>query len=509
MRIQRALPPLLLLALAEAKDVHELPSQPQQQQQQTRQIIPLAVRKMGLDEGEKFFPEQYYGFDIVDESSDSTSTYSKTDSFGRSLASLFSFGRRSPSIATEPKAIQERSDEGRWPVVSRRPFDGDSTDNNGLTAESAPATNTSEATSVARLFPQAYLPAFPVHKAIDDSRQSSVTDSANPALELVRRAADALARLQRRQWGCPSGTSSCQSIGYPYSCCTTDETCYKVKDTGLGPVGCCPAGQTCGGAVSDCTSDSTACPESLGGGCCIAGYVCQGVGCVKSSSAATGTATGTSTSTTTSTTVATAGTATTVVVTVVVTETSSGELTTRTTTITSTPGKTSAATTTSGGGNPPVKQTLTTTASGLPAGYCPTGYYACLASAGGGCCQTGRNCETTSCPPGAAMTTIVNTNGITVVVPQTAAEAATTSSATCASGWFLCGASAGPVAGCCPSGYGCGTASCTLTGASATTVQKELPTSGSDGSSTSSGAKSIASSRWLALAAASISLLFV
>lgn len=508
MRIQRALPPLLLLALAEAKDIHEPPPQPQQQQhqQQQRQIIPLAVRKMGVDEGEKFFPEQYYGFDSGDGSSDSA-TYRKADSFGRSLASLFSFGRRSPSIATAPEAIQDRQDDGRWPVVTRRTFD-EGRDQEGSSIVAAPATNTSEATSIARLFPQAYLPAFPIHKATDDNRQSFVTDSANPALELVRRAADALARLQRRQWGCPTGTTSCENIGYPYSCCTDTETCYKVKDTGLGPVGCCPEGETCGGAVSDCTSDSTACPESLGGGCCIAGYVCEGVGCVKSSSAGAGTATGTSTSTTTSTTVATAGSPTTVVVTVVVTETSSGELTTRTTTITSTPAKTSATTTSSGGGVPPVKQTLTTTASGLPAGYCPTGYYACLASAGGGCCQTGRNCETTSCPPAAAMTTIVNTNGITVVVPETAAAAATTSSATCASGWFLCGANAGPVAGCCPSGYNCGTASCSLTGASATTVQKELPTGG-DGSSTSSGVRSIAGSWWLVLAVALIPPLLV
>ncbi|KJR83213.1 GPI anchored protein [Sporothrix schenckii 1099-18] len=491
MRIHRALPPLLLLAVAEAKDVHELPSQPHQQQQQ-RQIIPLAVRKMSLDEGEKFFPEQYYGFDGGDDSRFGA-VHSRTDGLGRSLAVLFSFGRRSVSIATEPETIEARSDDGRWPVVSRRTPDersienpeGDSTDIGAV----PPPTNMSEATYTARLFPQAYLPAFPVHQAIDDDsqRQSSITDSANPAVELVRRAADALARLQRRQWGCPTGTSSCESIGYPYSCCTDNETCYKVTDTGLGPVGCCPAGETCGGAVSDCKSDSTACPKSLGGGCCIAGYVCQGVGCVKSSSAGASTAASTAASTSAS---------------------ASSSTPTSSTSVTTTSSPASSSTTsstasTTSGGNPPVKQTLTTTASGLPAGYCPTGYYACVASAGGGCCQTGRNCETTSCPPAPATTTIVNTNGVTVVVPQTAAEAVTTSSATCASGWFLCGANAGPVAGCCPSGYACGTASCSLTGASATTVQKELPTAG-DGSSTSSGVQSIAGIWWLAVAVASI-----
>ncbi|CAK7220466.1 hypothetical protein SBRCBS47491_004198 [Sporothrix bragantina] len=501
MLIQRALlglPTLFLIfAPTDAKDVHGPSSQ---EEEQPRQIIPLAIRKMGLDVGEKFYPEQYYGFESEADSSDSAAGAkysSKKDSLGRSLASLFSFGRRSPSIATSPDSIHERQDRqdgGRWPVAARRTFPRD---------EDSLLINTSESTSIARLFPPAYLPPFSIHhEASDDGHENDSSD--NAPLELFRRATDALSRLQKRQWGCPTGTSSCESIGYPYSCCSTTETCYKVTDTGLGPVGCCPSGETCGGAVSDCTSDSTACPESLGGGCCIAGYVCEGVGCVKSG--ASGTTTAAKTSTTTSTTVAATGQASTIVVTVVVTETPGGTLTTRTTTITSIP-STKTTSTSSGGGVAPVKQTLTTTASGLPAGYCPTGYYACLASAGGGCCQTGRDCKTTSCPPAAAMTTIVNTNGITVVVPETAAAAATAASATCASGWFLCGSNAGPVAGCCPSGYSCGTASCSLTGASATTVQKELPTSTGDSGSTSSARR--AGAEWGILAVAALPFLLV
>lgn len=40
----------------------------------------------------------------------------------------------------------------------------------------------------------------------------------------------------------------------------------------------------------------------------------------------------------------------------------------------------------------------------------------------------------------------------------------------------MCGDSGGPVAGCCPSGYDCGTASCFTVQASETQeVQKELP----------------------------------
>lgn len=99
------------------------------------------------------------------------------------------------------------------------------------------------------------------------------------AWDLFRRAASALAFLERRQWACPSGTSSCAAIGYPNSCCGERETCVKVADTGLGPVGCCPAGATCGGGISGCAAGSTACGSDIGGGCCIPGFVCQGVGC--------------------------------------------------------------------------------------------------------------------------------------------------------------------------------------------------------------------------------------
>ncbi|CAK7564945.1 MAG: hypothetical protein SEPTF4163_002851 [Sporothrix epigloea] len=464
----------------------------------SRRFIPLAIRKMGLDEGEKFYPEQYYGFQSEDYRIDvvqDSIRNSKSDNFGRSSVSLFSFGRRSPSIATSPDSRHRRQDHedgGRWPAAARS-----TRENSSL------LTNVTDAIYTERLFPPAYLPPFSIHQEASDSSERHDNGGEIESFKLFRRAADALARLKRRQWGCPTGTTSCESIGYPYSCCSETEKCYKVTDTGLGPVGCCPEGETCGGAVSDCTSSSTACPESLGGGCCIAGYVCEGVGCVKKSSS--GTTTAAKTSTTTSTTVVSTNQPTTIVVTVVVTETPNGTPTTRTTTITSThSAKTTS--TSSEGGVAPLKPTLTASDSGLPAGYCPTGYYACLASAGGGCCQTGRDCLTTSCPPTAAMTTILNTNGITVVVPETAAAAATAASATCASGWFLCGTNAGPVAGCCPSGYSCGTASCLRTGASATTVQKEPTTSSGHPGSTGSGSR--AKSGWSLLAVAA-PLLFV
>ena len=99
------------------------------------------------------------------------------------------------------------------------------------------------------------------------------------ARAVVGRSAAALAALEKRDFTCPSGTSSCSGIGYPNSCCSTDETCFEIQDTGLGPVGCCPRGGSCGGTISVCNSPNTACPQNLGGGCCIPNYVCAGVGC--------------------------------------------------------------------------------------------------------------------------------------------------------------------------------------------------------------------------------------
>ena len=459
---------LLVLALAQQTqaDAHNVDEQQQQRddkgraQQSQPQIIPLAIRKMSLDEGEKFYPENDYGFEIYDDGTSenerrrSARAPDTIDSFGRSLGSLFSFGRRAPSIAMTPSIRSDkRTDE-----------------------EEETHTNSSISTDGA-LLPQAYLPPFSIHQGhehevVEVERGQREDGAAGMAHELYRRASEALAHLQRRQWACPSGTASCSDIGYPYSCCSTGETCYVVTDTGLGPVGCCPSGSTCGGAVTSCSSSSTACPSSLGGGCCIEGYACAGIGCVKVGSSSTTTIARTSATSST--------------------PTPTTSISTSTTTPSTSSTSTSSTTFTGSSGVAPVKPTGTDTDSSLPSGYCPTGYYACLAVAGGGCCQTGRDCQTTSCAPAAASTTIVNTNGITVVVPESAASAAAaaaTAASTCASGWFMCGtnsasasASAGPVAGCCPSGYSCGTASCTMTSASSTAqVQKELPTTSSSG----------------------------
>lgn len=95
----------------------------------------------------------------------------------------------------------------------------------------------------------------------------------------VGRSAAALAALEKRQFSCPTGTSNCAAIGYVNSCCPAGESCFQIQDTGLGPVGCCPFGRLCSGTINSCSSPNTACPSELGGGCCIPGFACQGVGC--------------------------------------------------------------------------------------------------------------------------------------------------------------------------------------------------------------------------------------
>lgn len=299
---------------------------------------------------------------------------------------------------------------------------------------------------------------------------------------ILRRAAEALAILERRT-SCPSGMNSCEDEEAPNKCCQDGTYCTRISNTGVGNIACCPDGSTCGGGVGECPSDATECPASLGGGCCIPGYICQGIGCVTSTSL-------------------------TVTETAIVTTTEEEEETTTTTTTTTTTeaeptteSTTEAATTTepddetetetepqttseTAEGEAPWRPTVTsgmTTDAGDTQTGCPTGFYGCLATHGGGCCRTDRDCETHSCPA-PSKTTIVS-DGVTVIVAVDDLPEATATS-TCADGWFMCGEGGGPVAGCCPSGYDCGTASCFTVRASETQeVQKELPDADSGASS--------------------------
>ncbi|KOS20113.1 hypothetical protein ESCO_006142 [Escovopsis weberi] len=314
----------------------------------------------------------------------------------------------------------------------------------------------------------------------------------------LRRAAEALARLQRRT-SCPLGMTSCDDIGSPDKCCPAGTYCTSVQDQSVGHVACCPNGATCGGGVGSCPAGAASCAAELGGGCCIPGYVCQGTGCVPSDSATVTVVAPPPTQTITMTqTTIVAGNPTTVVVTLTITQTAAPPTFTRTETETQWLCD----------GRGPLEAHcrvdspsdayrfnhranvlllffllllliiiiiilivgIVYTQSGTQTG-CPTGFYGCSAVHGGGCCRTERDCGVLSCP--VPSSTII-THGVTVVVP--ASDVPATATSTCAGGWFLCGSDAGPVPGCCPSGWACGTASCFAKRASSTSqVQKDAP----------------------------------
>ncbi|GAW18560.1 hypothetical protein ANO14919_080380 [Xylariales sp. No.14919] len=432
-----SLPPSLILLLAT-----QLHAQADTRNDQNElQTLPTAVRKMSLDEGQKFMPE-YYAF-----------------------APPGFYG----GFPQSPLKVEAR--EAGILVLTPE--------------EEALLAGNSSATL-------AFRPPFPRHHDYRDldargrirgsgkSARSSGSQGVGESWSLYRRAIEALARLQGRDFTCPDGTHVCSNINEPNYCCTDGTTCFVVENApDAGNVGCCPDGETCGGSVAACANGNTACPAEEGGGCCISGFVCADIGCVQVQSTSSVITSTSSTSSTTS------------IPTETPTPTSTSTPTTSSQSMTSTPTTTETMTSTSdtgsanGTGLPPVRPTSSgpnpsTSGTTEPSDYCPTGFYACVASAGSGCCRTGRDCSTTSCPP-VASTTIV-THGATVVVPLTDAQAAPTTTATCASGWFLCGTDAGPVSGCCPSGYVCGTASCTLSTATATaTIQKEFPGNGAGG----------------------------
>ncbi|KAI1207326.1 uncharacterized protein F4807DRAFT_184813 [Annulohypoxylon truncatum] len=383
--------------------------------QSLAQNHPTAIRKMSLDEGEKIFPEYY--------------------AFGPAPAP--------PALDSDPAFLPS---------------------GNGSAAAAAVP----------------FLPPYPRHLDYryhaeprlprDERIGEDGVDYNQGAGLLYRRARDVLAKLQGRQFACPSDTHSCANIAQPNYCCASGTTCFVVTNAPeSGNVGCCPVGQNCGVTVGACASGATACPANVGGGCCIAGFVCAEVGCVASAVSVITSSNHASTSTP---------------------SISSMSPTTQIVTTTATATATVPTTITASGGVPAYRPTSGSSAlisapsesTADSTSYCPTGFYACLARAGGGCCRTGRDCSTTSCPAPAPSSTIVNANGATVVVPLSDAQAATataTPTPTCAAGWFMCGEDAGPTPGCCPDGYGCGTASCTLSASTATaTVMKHLPSAG-------------------------------
>ncbi|KAF4551731.1 Hypothetical protein D9617_12g036200 [Elsinoe fawcettii] len=306
----------------------------------------------------------------------------------------------------------------------------------------------------------------------------------NPALSPHSSTSGSLSALRlarsifKRDFECPVGTFACTSINQPNSCCSTGETCISVQDTGLGPVGCCPQGQNCGGSVASCNTEEgfSSCPGSPNGGCCIPGYSCQGIGCIR-----IGTEIFTSTTPTTTVNPATntPGTSVqTVTTTVVISPSTSAEPTTVTQTLTISPSSTPSATpSTTASAVAPVRPTSNSnTASAPPPSTtappnqgCPTAFYRCSAYYVGGCCRVGRDCASTSCPVGASTTLVANSDR-TIVAP---AGASLGVAGNCGAGWSTCAASIG--GGCCPSGYLCGVSDCTATVSGQSNVGKEAP----------------------------------
>lgn len=310
-----------------------------------------------------------------------------------------------------------------------------------------------------------------------------------------------LYKLFRRDFECPSGSYACSSIERPNSCCENGSTCQLIDDTGYGDVGCCPSGQSCGDTLSGCTDGSTGCPND-GGGCCLPGYGCYQEGCIQTATTTILVGPPISTSqpprTVTVTSVTTIspseGPPETVTTTLIISSVSTERPDTTTSSeTTDCPDEYRTCPASLGGGcchtdracgtgnlcppsttsglqppNRPTSGDVTTTtddsstAETTPAGGgCPTGYYGCKAFHQGGCCQTGRDCQTTSCAP-IGSTTVVDSGGVTVEAP-TGVSGAADASGTCRDGWFSCGANEG--GGCCPTGYGCDVATCTATAA--------------------------------------------
>ncbi|KZF25567.1 hypothetical protein L228DRAFT_236648 [Xylona heveae TC161] len=376
--------------------------------------VPIGVKKMSEDAGEKFlFDYWIFGPSGTDDENDGAS-----------------------ATAASPAHLRQRA------AI-------DTTDNQ----DSSLYANTS--------IPLSFSPPFLQHT---DEKESPLL-LRHPSLRYLPRKAQS---LFQRGFQCPAGTSNCSSIGRPDSCCANGETCQLITDTGLGDVGCCPAGQTCSGQVSTCGAGYSSCPNFPGGGCCIPNYTCLGSGC-----AYVGTTTVVTTITNTIRTIATptilssAGSSSSSLFPSSSSSPSSASFSTTPspsqpplsqTPLTCSTGYKSCPATLGGGccpssrecgfaecpasstspassssaaasAGPPIRPTTVSTSASTSASpspsssptisVCPTGFYMCSAYYLGGCCRVDRNCDTASCPPRSS-TTDVNTHGVTVVAPASA-----------------------------------------------------------------------------------------
>ncbi|KAF2721500.1 hypothetical protein K431DRAFT_284879 [Polychaeton citri CBS 116435] len=336
--------------------------------------------------------------------------------------------------------------------------------------------------------------------------------------------------LRRRDFGCPTGTTSCDSDSQ--ACCSDGDTCIT---TNSGAVGCCASGSTCdGNAVGGCDTNAGYTLCEAAGGCCAPGASCVDSGCLfsgtqivtttlpavtvttgspSSSGSATSSSSSSSTvSTSTSTSVSDASAPSTSITTTTVDASTDAPVP-----LSCSPGFSSCPSSLGGGccrdgyacgsvlcectsGCPSSSSSATTTAdvpvastsgssvdttssapspttmSASDSSACPTGFYMCSAYYLGGCCRVGRNCETSSCPS-TESTQIVSDPTVVVPASTGSGNQVTGAQNSCANGWYSCAADVN--GGCCPSGFACGTATCEASASGVQDRPKQPPSAAS------------------------------
>jgi hypothetical protein len=187
-------------------------------------VRPAALRKMPTDPGEKFYPE-YLAF--AERDADTSPPR--------------------PAVFFEPPSSTEAAEAARqW-------FDQEEA---RLVAAASNGTSPADT----RLF----RPPYALHEDQD------------PGLVILP---GIFRRGVHRRSSCPSGMSDCSSVGAANKCCASGTYCAAIDDEDAGNVACCPDGAACEGNVGTCPADAVECDASLGGGCCLTGWVCFGIGC--------------------------------------------------------------------------------------------------------------------------------------------------------------------------------------------------------------------------------------
>ncbi|KAI9850035.1 MAG: hypothetical protein M1838_006175 [Thelocarpon superellum] len=203
---------------------------------------PIAVKKMGTDEGEKFFLDYWQ--------------------FGTAGATAGNESAPAPQPDAQDMEEPVPAAPATGPLLRPR-LDERTVARGGNASATTP-----------------YNPPLRIHTELTSVNPHFKRDlSSWSALFAGRARRSGSGGLAKRGFQCPTGSSDCSGIGRPNTCCDQGETCNIIPDTGLGDVGCCPPGQTCSGNLDNCDLGFTKCSDDLGGGCCIPMYVCLSIGC--------------------------------------------------------------------------------------------------------------------------------------------------------------------------------------------------------------------------------------